>query len=143
MSIKNKGGKISLQNRKLAMTQFLAKVSDLEDLPKQMSNLFSGNSSRLQHLLFDDVASSYDGTSSAKDFIINSIKSRSVDKRKQDRSLTLEQENFLMNFHKYAFNIKLGMEVFNTTTSEVELEMKSLELIKVNRIKCFTFYFSF
>ena len=131
VSIKNKGAKISLQNRKLAMTQFLAKVSDLEDLPKQMSNLFSGNSSRLQHLLFDDVASSYDGTSSAKDFIINSIKSRSVDKRKQDRSLTLEQENFLINFHKYAFNIKLGMEVFNTTTSEVELEMKSLELIKV------------
>jgi hypothetical protein len=131
VSIKNKGAKISIQNRKLAMTQFLARVTDLEDLPKQMSNLFSGNSSRLQHLLFDDVASSYDGTSSAKDFIINSIKSRSVDKRKQDRSLTLEQENFLMNFHKYAFKIKLGMEVFNTTSSEVELEMESLELIKV------------
>jgi hypothetical protein len=103
------------------------KVSDLEDLPKQMSNLFSGNSSRLQHLLFNDVASSFDGTSSAKDFIINSIKSKSVDKRKQDRSLTLEQENFLINFHNYALNIKLGMEVFNTTTSKVELEMKRLE----------------
>jgi hypothetical protein len=36
-----------------------------------------------------------------------------------------------MNFHKYAFKIKLGMEVFNTTTSEVELEIESLELIKV------------
>jgi len=120
VSIKNKGAKISLQNRKLAMTQFLAKVSDLEDLPKQMSNLFSDNSSRLQFFY----------TSSAKDFIIRSIKSRSVDKRKQDRSLTLEQENFLMKFHKYAFNIKLGMEVFNTTTSEVELDMKSLELNK-------------
>ncbi len=81
--------------------------------------------------MFDDVALSYDGTSSAKDFIINSIKYRSVDKRKQDRSLTLEQENFLMNFHKYVFKIKLGMEVFNTTSSEVELEMESLELIKV------------
>ncbi len=81
--------------------------------------------------MFDDVASSYDGTSSAKDFTINSIKSRSVDKRKQDRSLNLEQDNFLINFHKYAFNIKLGMEAFNTTTSEVEHEMKSLELIKV------------
>ena len=34
VSIKNKGAKITLQNRKLAMTQFLAKVSDLEDLPK-------------------------------------------------------------------------------------------------------------
>ncbi len=73
VSIKNKGAKISLQYRKLAMTQFYAKVSDLEDLPKQMSNPFSGYSSMLQHLLFDDVASSYDGTSSTKDFIINSI----------------------------------------------------------------------
>ena len=107
------------------MTQFLEIVSELEDLPKQMSNLFSGYSPRLQHLLFDDVASSYDGTSSAKDFIINSIKSRSVDKRKQDRSLTLEQENFLIIFHKYAFNIKLGLDVFNTTTYEVELEIES------------------
>jgi hypothetical protein len=135
VSIKKKGAKISLQNRKLAMSQFLARVSDLGDLPRQMSNLFSGNSSRLQHLLFDDVASSFDGTSPAKDFIINSMKSKSVDKRKQDRSLTLEQvENFLINFHKYAFNIKLGMENFNTTTSEVELEMNSLELINVTSI---------
>ena len=130
VSIKNKGAKISLQNRKLAMTQFLEIVSELEDLPKQMSNLFSGYSPRLQHLLFDDVASIFDGASSAKDFIINSMKCKSVDKRKQDRSLTLEQENFLINFQKYAFSIKLGMEVFNTTIFEVELEMKSLELRK-------------
>jgi hypothetical protein len=93
-----------------------------------MFSIFSGNSSRLQHLLFDDVASSFDETSSPKDFIINSIKSKSEDKRKQDRALTLEQENFLIAFHKYAFNIKLGMEVFNSTTSEEEIEMKSLEL---------------
>jgi len=110
------------------MTQFLSRVSDLGNLPKQMSSLFSGNSSRLQHLLFDDLASSFAGTSFAKDFIINYIKSKRVDKRKQDRTLTLEQENFLIAFHKYAFNIKLGMEVFNSTTSEEEIEMKSLEL---------------
>ena len=55
------------------------------------------------------------------------MKSESFDKRKQDKPLTFEQENFLINSHKYAFNIKLGMEVFNTTTSELELEMKSLE----------------
>jgi hypothetical protein len=131
VSIKMKDAKITLKNRKLAMTQFLSRLSDLEDLPKKMSSLFSGNSSRLQHLLFDDVASSFDETISAKDFIIKSIKSESVDKRKQDRSLNLEQENFLIHFHKYAFNIKLGMEVFNKTTSEVELEIKRLELIKV------------
>jgi hypothetical protein len=113
------------------MTQFLSRVSDLEDLPKQMSSLFSGNSSRLKHLLSGDVASSFDRTSSAKDFIINSIKSRSADKRKQSRSLFPEQANFLIDFQKYAFNIKLGMEVFIMTTSKVELEMKSLELIKV------------
>ena len=123
ISIKNNGDKIPLPNRKLALTQFLSRVSNIEDIPKQMSSLFSDNSSRLQHLLFDDVASSFDGTSSAKDFIIISIKSKSVDNRKQDRTLTLEQKNFLIAFHKYAFNIKLGMEVFNSTTSEEELEM--------------------
>ena len=131
ISIKNNGAKISLPNRKLAMTQFLSRVSDLEDLPKQMSSVFSGDSSRLQHFLFADVASSFYGTSFAKDFIINSIKSKSVDKRKQDRTLILEQENFLIAFHKYAFNIKLRIEVFNSTTFEEEIEMKSLELIMV------------
>ena len=131
ISIKNNGAKISLPNRKLAMTQSLSRVSDLEDLLKQMSSLFSGNSSRLQHLLFDDVASNIDGISYAKDFIINSIKSKSVDKRKQNRTLTLQRENFLIAFHKYAFNIKLGMKVLNSTTSEEEIEMKSLELIRV------------
>ena len=113
------------------MNQFNARVLNLEDLPKQMSRLFSGNSPRLQHKLFDDVTEKYDGTASSKDFILNSIKSRSVDKKNQDKSLTLEQENFVVEFHKYAFNIKLGMEVFNTTTSEVEIEMRSLGVIKV------------
>ena len=75
-SIKTNGAKISLPNTKLAMTQFLLRCIDLEDLPKQMSSLFSGILSKLQSLLFDDVASSIDGTSSAKDFIINSIKSK-------------------------------------------------------------------
>jgi hypothetical protein len=131
VSIRNNGAMISLPNRKLAMMQFLSRVSDIEDLLKQMSSLFSGNSPRLPHLLCDDVASSFDGTNSAKDFISNSIKSKIIDKRKEDRLLTLEQENFMIDFHKYAFNIKLEMEVFNTTTSEVELEMKSLELIKL------------
>ncbi len=59
-----------------------------------MSSLFSGNSSKRQHLLFDDVGSRFDETSSTKYFLINSIKSKSIDKRKQDRTFTLEQENF-------------------------------------------------
>ena len=82
-------------------------------------------------MLFDDLASCFDEISSAKDFVINYIKSQSVDKRKQDRTLNLEQENFLIAFHKYTFNIKLGMKGLNSTTSEEEIEMKSLELIKV------------
>ena len=95
ISIKNNGAKIPLPNRKLALAQLLSlRVSDLEDLPKQMSSLFSGNSSKRRHLLFDDVASSFDETSFPTYFIINSIKSRSVVKRKQDRTFTLEQENF-------------------------------------------------
>ncbi len=100
-----------------------------------MSELFSGNSSRLQHKLFDDITDKYDGTMSAKDFILNSMKLTSVEKKKQDRSLSLEQENFVLKFHKYSFNIKLGMEVFNTTTSEFELEMMSKGVIKVIRFE--------
>ena len=113
------------------MTQFNARVLNLEDLPKQMSRLFSGNSSRLQHKFFDDITDQHDGTMSAKDFILNSMKLSSVDKKKQDRSLSLEQENFVLEFHKYSFIIKLGMEVFNTTTSEFEIEMMSLRVINV------------
>jgi hypothetical protein len=127
ISIKNNGAKISLPKTKLALTQFLLRVSDLEDLTKQMSSLYFSNSSRLQLLLVDDVASSFDGTSSAKDSIFSYIKSKSVDNRGQDRLLNLEQENFLIAFHKYAFNIKLCVEVFNSATSEVKLEIKSLE----------------
>ena len=69
ISIKNSGAKIPLPDIKLALTQFLSRVSDLEDLAKRMSSLFSGNSSRLQHLFFDDVALSFDGTSSAKGMV--------------------------------------------------------------------------
>jgi hypothetical protein len=58
------------------------RVSGLEDLPRQLPSLFSGNSLRLRHLLFDDVASNFDGKSPAKDLIINFIKSKSVNKRK-------------------------------------------------------------
>jgi hypothetical protein len=63
------------------------------------------------------------------------MKLTSVDKKKQGRFFTLEQENFVLEFHKYAFNIKLGMEVFNTTTSEFEIEMRSLGVIKVIRFE--------
>jgi hypothetical protein len=41
ISIKNNGAKIPLPNRKLGLTELLSlRVSDLEDLPKQMSSLF-------------------------------------------------------------------------------------------------------
>ncbi len=99
-----------------------------------MSRLFSGNSSRLQHKLFDDIIVKYDGTVSAKVFILKSMKVASVDKNNTDTSLTLEQESFVLEFHKYDFNIKLGIEVFNTTTSEVEIEMSNFEVIKINPI---------
>jgi hypothetical protein len=68
---------------------------------------------------------------SATDFILNSIKKTSVNKNKQEIRLTLEQENFVLEFHKYAFNIKLGMEVFNISYTNVEIEMTSLNVIKV------------
>jgi hypothetical protein len=66
-------------------------VSDLKDLPRQISSLFSGNSSRFQHLLFNDVASNFDGISSKKDFIINFISCKSVDERKIDLELWSER----------------------------------------------------
>jgi len=101
-----------------------------------MSRLFYGNSSRFQHIiLFDDITIKYDGTVFAKDFILKSMKFTSVDINKQDRSLTLDQENFVLEFHKYAFNIKLGIAGFNTTTSEVEIELSRFEVIKVIRFE--------
>jgi hypothetical protein len=41
MSNKNNGANILLANRELALTQIISRVSDLEDLPMQMSSLFS------------------------------------------------------------------------------------------------------
>jgi len=57
------------------------RVDNLEDLPKHMSRLFFGNSSRLQHKLFDDIAVKYEGIVSAKDFILKSMKVTSVEKK--------------------------------------------------------------
>ncbi len=131
ISIKNTGTKIPKEKRMSTLLQFNSRVDNLEDFPKQMSSLFSGNQSRLQHRLFDDLTHTYDGTVSAKNFILNSTKQTSVNKNKQEICLNLEQENFVLEFHKYAFNIKLGMEVFNISSANVEIEMSSLEVIKV------------
>ena len=131
ISIKNMGTKIPKDKRTATLVQFISRVDNLEDFPKQMSSLFSGNSSRLQHKLFDDLTHNFDGTVSAKNFILKSIKKTSVKKNKQEINLTLEQENFVLEFHKYAFNIKLGMEVFNISSTNVEIEMTSLNVIKV------------
>ncbi len=131
ISIKNMGTKIPKDKRTATLLQFISRVDNLEDFPKQMSSLFSGNSSRLQHKLFDDLTHNYDGTIFAKEFILNSIKKTTINKNKQEISLTLEQENFVLEFRKYAFNIKLGMEVFNISSTNVEIEMTSLNIIKV------------
>ena len=131
ISIKNTGTKISKEKRTSTLMQFNSRVNNLEDFPKQMSSLFSGNQSRLQHKLFDDLTQTYDGTVSAKNFILNSLKQTSVNKNKQEICLNLEQENFILEFHKYAFNIKLGMEIFNISSANVEIEMSSLDVIKV------------
>jgi hypothetical protein len=89
-SIKNNGAIVSIEKRDFALTQFISRVDNLEDVTKRMSELFSGNSSKLQHKLFDDITDKYVGTMSAKDFILNSMKLTSVDKKKKDRSLSLE-----------------------------------------------------
>jgi hypothetical protein len=67
ISIKNMGAKIPKDKRTATLVQFISRVENLEDFPKHMSSLFSGNSSRLQHKLFDDLTHNYDGTVSAKD----------------------------------------------------------------------------
>ena len=131
ISIKNTGTKIPKEKRMSTLMQFNSRVNNLEDFPKQMSSLFSGHQSRLQHKLFDDLTRTYDGTVSAKNFILNSLKQTSVNKNKQEICLNLEQENFVLEFHKYAFNIKLGMEVLNISSANVEIEMSSLDVIKV------------
>ena len=44
ISIKNKGTKIPKERRTATFIQFFSRVVNLEDFPKQMSSLFSGNS---------------------------------------------------------------------------------------------------
>jgi hypothetical protein len=83
ISIKNKGAKIPIKNRKIALTQFISRVDNLEDLPKQMSRQCFGNPLRRQHKLFDDNTAKYDGTVSAKNFILKTMTVTSVDKKKR------------------------------------------------------------
>ncbi len=60
ISARNKGFKIPLLERKQVMSKFFSRIYDLEIIPKQAALLFSGNSSRLQHSLFNDLTSSFD-----------------------------------------------------------------------------------
>ncbi len=54
--IKIKGAKISIEKRSTTLTQrIISRVIYYEDIPKRMFGLFSGNSSRIQHKVFDDI----------------------------------------------------------------------------------------
>ena len=133
ISARNKGFKIPLLERKQVMSKFFSRIYDLEVIPKQAALLFSGNSSRLQHSLFNDLTSSFDPDANVgvKQLILDFVRKTSTNKKKEILNLSREQLNFVFEFHKYAFNIKLGMELLDVGTSENVIKMKSKQIIKV------------
>ena len=85
MSTKNKGAKIPLSERKNVMRKFFSKMYNLEDIPKQAAQLFSGNSSRLKHVLFNDLTSTFDPDMNVgvKQLILDYVQKISKNKKKR------------------------------------------------------------
>lgn len=83
-------------------------------------------------MFFDDITHKFDGSSmSPRHMITKHIESVNVNKSKEIKTLSYEQEKFIHEFHSYAFNFKLGIKTFSQDTLSVELSMKSKDLIQV------------
>jgi hypothetical protein len=82
--------------------------------------------------LFNDVTEKYNGVKTPIDLVRDHIQQNNKDKRgKVKGCLTIEQENILIEFHKFAFVTKLGINVLQSSTSSNAISMKSKTLIEV------------
>ena len=123
---------IPLQERINMLRNVMSRIQNLDDFPTQVSHFFSGNASRLHHVLFTDVTEKYNGVKTPIDLVRDHIQQNNKDKRgKVKGCLTIEQENILIEFHKFAFVTKLGIEVLKSSTSSNAISMKSKILIEV------------
>ena len=131
-SKKFSGNKLSIVERRNSLSEVIARINDLRDIPHRMSLLFGGNGSIRHHMFFDDITSKYDGSSmSPRHMVTKHIESVNVNKSKEIKSLSYEQEKFIREFHSYAFNFKLGIKTFSEDTLSVEVSVKSKDLIQV------------
>ena len=123
---------IPLQERRNMLRNVMSRFQNLDDFPTQVSHLFSGNASRLHHVLFNDVTEKYNGVKTPIDLVRDHIQQNNKDKRgKVKGCLTIEQENILIEYHKFAFVTKLGIEVLKSSTSSTAISMKSKTLMEV------------
>lgn len=130
MSEKNKGKKISLQQRKNCLSLVVSRFQDLNDFPLKLSTLFGGNDSRTFHLMFDDVTKNYSDKTLSGELIDSHIQKVSESTRKKI-VISFEQKSIITEFHAYAFNIKLGIELFYKQSSLNDVQLKSTEIMKV------------
>lgn len=129
-SDRNKGHKVSLEERKKTLNLFFDELSSMKKMPKQFSNLFSGSESRLYHILFDDISDNYNGTKTPQIVITEHVKSMLSTKRKESY-LSFEQEKFVLDYHRYAFIIKLGVDFTYSFSSVIDVVLKSDRIQKV------------
>jgi hypothetical protein len=138
---KNKGNIIPLQARKNSIRSFIGRIQDLDEFPKKISILFSGNSTRHYHKLFDDATEDYDQESTSINQIKSFIRSQLKGEKGEDKFLSLQQEQVIIEYHTYAFNIKLGVNVFPSSSRNMCITVNTKRVLKV-RLHLFTAYCS-
>ena len=100
-----------------------------------MSDLFGGNGSIRHHMFFDDLTHKFVCSSkSPRQIVTEHIQTVNVNKSKEIKSLTYEQEKFIMEFHSFAFSLKLGMKSFFEDSVSVEISLKSNGIIQVTDV---------
>lgn len=139
-SEKNKGFKVPLQQRKNNLSLVVSKFQDLNDYPLKLSTLFCGNESRIFHLMFDDITQHYTDKTLSGELIDSHIQKISESVRKKI-VISFEQKSIITEYHSFAFNIKLGIQLVYKQSSSSEIQLNSIDSLKVNaNMKCATHY---
>ena len=128
---KNKGHQIPLQTRKNTLRSFIGRLQDLDDFPKRISNLLSGNSTRHFHKLFDDATVNYNQEFTSINQINEFLRGQLKGEKGDEKFMSPQQEQIIIEYHTYAFNIKLAVEVFPKDTRIRNISMNTKEMLKV------------
>ena len=93
-----------LQHRQNCLSLVISKLQDLNYYPLKLSTLFSGNDSRIYHLMFDDITHLYNDKTMPDELIESHIKKVSESVRKKI-VISFEQKSIITEFHTFAFSI--------------------------------------